>query len=365
MNTNINVIDLFAGAGGFSLGIHKASNRFKTIRAVEIDDDAAATFGANFGKDSIYKGDIAEWLLEEAEKFADRVDLVIGGPPCQGFSNLGKRDVNDERNKLWRSYAKTIKKVKPKIFIMENVSNFYNSIEFDLFKNEFLEDGALKEYSYREYKINSADYGSAQNRIRAVIIGYRKEIPSSNVAIISPKRNKSNYKTVREAFMNIPETPDSKWVISKSKNPERIPGPFMLKDTHWARKYQEKSLMRFSKIPPGGNRFDLPEDLMAPCWVKHKSGSGDVMGRLRWDQPSVTIRTEFFKPEKGRYLHPSLNRAITHFEAGRLQGFPDDYKFYGSKTSIARQIGNAVPVELGQALGESVLKIIEEQYNGR
>src|SRR5690606_27946388 len=100
---------------------------------------------------------------------------------------------------------------------------------------------------------------------------------------------------------------------------------------------------------------DIREEYLAPCWRNHRSGSGDVMGRLWWDRPSVTIRTEFFKPEKGRYLHPTEHRAITHFEAALIQGFPEDYKWFGSKTSIGRQIGNAVPIPLAKAIAESLL----------
>jgi site-specific DNA-cytosine methylase len=101
------------------------------------------------------------------------------------------------------------------------------------------------------------------------------------------------------------------------------------------RDYATESLERFGYIPEGGNRFNLPDRLKAPCWVNDKSGSGDVMGRMHWDKPSVTIRTEFFKPEKGDYLHPTEHRAITHLEAAKLQGFPDDRLWVGSKAAIA------------------------------
>ena len=109
---------------------------------------------------------------------------------------------------------------------------------------------------------------------------------------------------------------------------------------------------RFAAIPYGGNRFDIPGHLLPRCWQNHTTGSGDVMGRLRWDQPSVTIRTEFYKPEKGRYLHPTENRPITHYEAALLQGFPPTFEWFGSKTAIGRQIGNAVPVPLARAIAQ-------------
>lgn len=131
-------------------------------------------------------------------------------------------------------------------------------------------------------------------------------------------------------------------------------GPFRADELHVTRNYSELSLKRFRRIPMKGNRFDLPDELLAPCWRRHKSGSADVMGRLNWEKPSVTIRTEFVKPEKGRYLHPELHRAITPYEGALLQGFPADYLFVGSMTDIVRQIGNAVPIPLGEAIGKQL-----------
>jgi DNA (cytosine-5)-methyltransferase 1 len=127
-------------------------------------------------------------------------------------------------------------------------------------------------------------------------------------------------------------------------------GAFAPFELHVGRDYSQLSKERFAAIPAGGNRFNLPDNLLAPCWRNHKTGSGDVMGRMHWAKPSVTIRTEFYKPEKGRYLHPFADRAITHYEAAVLQGFPDTHRFVGSKSSVARQIGNAVPIPLGKAI---------------
>ena len=114
------------------------------------------------------------------------------------------------------------------------------------------------------------------------------------------------------------------------------------------------SLKRFASIPEKGNRFNLPDELLAPCWRKHRTGTADVMGRLHLDKPSVTIRTEFFKPEKGRYLHPTEDRAITHYEAALIQGFPENYQWVGTREEIARQNGNAVPIPLGKAIGRQL-----------
>jgi DNA (cytosine-5)-methyltransferase 1 len=129
-------------------------------------------------------------------------------------------------------------------------------------------------------------------------------------------------------------------------------GAFNTAELHFGRSYTQLSLDRFKAISHnGGSRSELPDHLKAPCWLKHSKGTGDVMGRLTWEKPSVTIRTEFFKPEKGRYIHPDQDRVITHYEAARIQGFPEDYRWVGTREQIARQIGNAVPIPLGAAIG--------------
>jgi DNA (cytosine-5)-methyltransferase 1 len=130
---------------------------------------------------------------------------------------------------------------------------------------------------------------------------------------------------------------------------------------HIGRNPTAKSVQRYQHIPPGGNRWDLPLDLMPECWKKKTKGGTDLFGRLLWDEPSVTIRTEFFKPEKGRYLHPEANRPITHREAARLQCFPDDFIFTGSKIAIAKQIGNAVPVRFAYEIAQAVCRMIHAE----
>lgn len=342
----IRVLDLFAGAGGLTAGFHAASPRFQSVRAVEMDLAAAASYAATFGDDIVYAGSIQDWLVNET---VPEVDVVVGGPPCQGFSNLGKRDVNDERNLLWRQYAATIRRAKPKYFVVENVAAFAKSSQFTDFQQATSPGGLLEEYDFRHAVLNAADYGAFQARKRAVVIGFRRGL--SFPGFPAPTHLKA-HRTVEEAFDGIP------WVPAGTDLPERkyefadksFSGAYRASELHLDRRYEPISIDRFAAIPPGGNRFDLPDHLLAPCWRNHKSGSGDVMGRLYWDKPSVTVRTEFFKPEKGRYLHPEANRAITHYEAAVLQGFPEDHKFVGSKTAIARQIGNAVPIPLGKAI---------------
>jgi DNA (cytosine-5)-methyltransferase 1 len=357
-NEPIRVLDLFAGAGGLTAGFHEASARFITVQAVEFDLAAAASFEATFGEGIVYAGPIQEWLKQE--NLPANIDIVVGGPPCQGFSTLGKQNEEDERNSLWEKYVETIIRVKPKYFVVENVAAFARSRQFQEFKTAVEPGGILEEYDFQHAVLNAADYGAFQARKRAVLIGHRRDLPFPGFP--DPTHDRASYRTVKEAFALIRwETSGQLLPMTAEQhvfNGHEFAGPFTASQLHLGRNYSELSLERFSIIPPGGNRFNLNirPDLLPECWKKHTTGSGDVMGRLHWDKPSVTIRTEFFKPEKGRYLHPEADRAITHYEAAVLQGFPETHKFVGSKTAIARQIGNAVPIPLGAAIARQLEK---------
>jgi len=345
------MLDVFAGCGGLSQGFRQASPRFTVARAVEADLMAAASFACTFGADTVYHGTIESWLHEEA---VPQVDLVIGGPPCQGFSSLGKQDVNDARNRLWLQYAETVKRASPKFFVLENVPTFLSSPEFSLFKGMTERRRLLADYAMRPYLLNAADYGTPQVRKRVIVIGWRRGDDDPGIPIPT---HENTWVDVRTALRGVRRK------VSRTTLPSRsvifdgieLAGPFTGAEIHVTRHYADLSLKRFAVIPEGGSRFDLPDDLKAPCWLAHTSGAGDVMGRLRWDRPSVTIRTEFTKPEKGRYLHPSENRAITPYEGALLQGFPPEHRWVGSKTSIVKQIGNAVPTKLGQSVAAHLL----------
>lgn len=348
----VKVLDLFCGAGGLSEGFSQASTRFVTVRAVEHDRAAAATYAGNHGKDSVFAGSIEDWLKQDAVPAAD---VVIGGPPCQGFSALGKQDVLDQRNQLWLRYADVIRMAQPKFFVLENVPAFLNSDQLKRFKRQCQPSNRLGDYTFQSKVLNAADFGAPQLRRRVIVIGRHRDL--ADPGFPETRYARDNYRQLKDALAGLPE------VVRQVALPEgyvscwgtELPGVFRTAELHLARTYEDRSLERFAHISPGGNRFDIPPYLLPDCWKKHKSGAGDVMGRLRWDQPSVTIRTEFYKPEKGRYLHPTEHRALTHHEAARIQGFPDDYKWVGSKASIARQIGNAVPTPLARAIAEQLL----------
>jgi len=357
MAQTFQVVDLFAGSGGITTGFH-LTERYRTVGAVEINLSAATTYAENFGKDIVHCGDIGGWKPEDA---ATEADVVVGGPPCQGFSNLGTKRIDDARNQLWREYVRVLNQITPKVFVIENVDRFLKTEEFEALSNEAMVGGMLENYKLRWAVVNAADYGSAQLRRRTIVIGTHRDL--TPIEIPEPTVSSESWRTVRQALLGLPQhVSEDKQLLPEGTvdhHGKSVPGAFSWLTLHLTRKYESISRERFREIPEGGNRFHLPDRLKSPCWLKHTSGSADVMGRLRWDKPSVTIRTEFFKPEKGRYLHPTEHRALTHLEAARIQGFPDDFRWCGSKVQIARQIGNAVPVELSTAIGKHVAESLD------
>ena len=171
----VRLLDLFAGAGGLSVGFHRSGgDRIRVVGAVEADRAAAATFSANFPDVPVYRGLIEDWLREETVPSAE---IVVGGPPCQGFSTLGKRDEDDERNGLWESYADAVSRARPLYFVLENVPQFARSDQFSLLRKQMRRGGLLEDYSFDTQILNAAHYGSAQLRKRVVVIGHRKDVP--------------------------------------------------------------------------------------------------------------------------------------------------------------------------------------------
>jgi DNA (cytosine-5)-methyltransferase 1 len=346
------IADLFSGAGGLTEGFRQAGLR-PTV-AVEYDRWAAQTYAANFGEHVLacpiedvsvrVRRTGLEWAgynvnAEPVIYETPAIDVLVGGPPCQGFSPLGRMtdwDRNDPRNKLWRHYARILETVKPKIFVIENVPELLTSSEFVTLSRTVTKLG----YELAFGVLNAANFGVPQSRKRAIIIGSRVGKPEL------PKGS-TDRRSVRDAIGDLPLLPSGETTL------------------HVPRKPLASSIERYKCVPPGGNRFDLAElrpDLTPACWKRKKSGSVDVFGQMEWDKPAPTIRTEFFKPEKGRYLHPEAHRPITLREAARLQTFPDEFVFTGSNVQIAKQIGNAVPVELARRIGEHVVSLLPRSH---
>lgn len=375
--TKPTVIDLFAGCGGMTVGF--ASEGFEPVLAVEWDRFAAATYAANWGEDHVIPGDIA--AVKEGQ--IPTADLMIGGPPCQGFSNLGLKALGDPRNQLWREYMRFIRTARPQVFVIENVDRFSKSPEFQMLLSE-VEHGLLQDYEISYGVLNAADYGVSQRRRRTIVIGSRVgkiDLPEPTHARAGAN-GLPTWRTVRDVIEGLPVRPDSTELPDSVTEffGEAMPGVFKSLDIHFRRNPSLLSLNRYSFVPPGGGRFDVPTELLPRCWREKPTGTTDVMGRMRWDFPSHTIRTEFFKPEKGAYLHPqwvpgkqrrgddprfikgdpklSVNRVVTHYEASLIQDFPSDYLWVGSKVAIAKQIGNAVPSGLARAIARHIRPFI-------
>ena len=360
------LIDLFAGAGGLTLGFTESlGHAFIPVWANDFNDYAARTYNANFG-DQCTTDDILE-IVEKRIDEIPKADVVIGGPPCQGFSLLNKRRDGDPRKQLWRPYLRIIEHTKAEIFVMENVPQLLGSEEHEQISNAAHSLGFKMAFA----KLCAADYGVPQTRWRAFIIGCKFTHPG---AFFPPKKTHRrpdnietgllfseefdeyvsrarSWRTVRDAIGDLPPP-------KGTEIRDELP-PF---DLHFGRTPTPTSLKRYMTIPKEGmNRFDLQKrapELTPACWIRKTKGGTDHFGRLWWDRPAFTIRTEFFKPEKGRYLHPRQHRPITHREAARIQSFPDSFKFTGSKIEIAKQIGNAVPPLLAARIADCVFALL-------
>ncbi|WP_457575858.1 DNA cytosine methyltransferase [Desulfomarina sp.] len=363
------LIDLFSGAGGMSLGFSEVFGQpFQSVWANDFNQFCVDTYNENFGPHCV-GGDIVEILAQDKIEIPG-ADVVIGGPPCQGFSLLNKNRKNDSRKELWRPYLDVVERSGASIFVMENVPQLLGTSEH----REIVRAAKSLGFQVWQTKLTAADYGVPQTRTRAFIIGCKFADPSvlfpprkthfnpnSNGKLLTLPSLREEYlstparwKTVRDAIADLP--PPAGTEIRKIDPPL---------DLHFGRNPTELSRKRYRAIPfEGMNRFDLQRiapELTPKCWIRKKSGGTDLFGRLWWNKPSVTIRTEFFKPEKGRYLHPEQHRPITHREAARFQSFPDSFRFIGSKIEIAKQIGNAVPPLLAARVADVVRMLLDQE----
>lgn len=365
------LIDLFAGAGGLTLGFTAAfGHAFEPVWANDFNAWAAATYNANFGPHCSV-GDIVD-IVEDPTTVIPEADVVIGGPPCQGFSLLNKQRDGDPRKQLWRPFLEVVARSGASVFVMENVPQLLGSAEHAAIV------AAAEELGFRTTSgiLTAADYGVPQRRKRAFVIGCRDVDPT---AVFPPAKTHFDPRQVKglrlqlfgepDGFVGIPEP----WrtvrdAIGDLPEPvgteirDELPEEDRHLDLHFGRSPTSLSIQRYRAIPDEGmNRFDLQRvapHLTPQCWINKPSGGTDLFGRLWWDRPAFTIRTEFFKPEKGRYLHPSQHRPITHREAARFQTFPDSFRFLGTKIEIAKQIGNAVPPLLAARIADCVYALL-------
>lgn len=316
-------IDCFAGCGGMSLGLRQAG--YDVLGAIEIDSDAVAVYRANHKTVHTWSADIRKVTASEILKTLGlrkgELDLLGGCPPCQGFSTLrtynGNRWTRDKQNDLIFEFQRLVLGLKPKRVMMENVPGLFTNSRLKQFRTALENAG----YTVKADVLNVADFGVPQRRRRLVLLASRV----SDVEFAAPTKR---VRTVREAIGGLPKAGTSGDALHDL--PENRTG---------------KVLDRIRSVPRnGGSRSALPRHLRLEC---HKTSDGfkDVYGRMTWDEPAPTITTGCFNPSKGRFLHPSANRAITMREAALLQSFPKSYQFPATlgKVRVATMIGNALP----------------------
>lgn len=349
------VIDLFAGVGGLSLGFEKQG--FEVLIANEYDKSIADAYTENHKNTKMIVGDITSLDLKETfGPYTGKIDVVIGGPPCQGFSQKGQRKtIHDERNFLFKYYVAVVELVKPKYFVMENVPNLLTA-EGGFFFKEIEELFNKMGYSLEHGVLNASDYGVPQNRRRAVIIGKLNgaapklpEPQSKKVTIWDAISDlaylQSGEGTDKQEYKNSPESDYEKLLRGNSTTLYN----------HIVTKHSPLALERLAMIPPNAGKEVLPKEHLT------KSIYSGTWTRMRKDEISVTITTRFDTPSSGKFTHPFLDRAITVREAARIQSFPDDFRFVGNKGSQMKQVGNAVPPLLAAAIAKVIMNDIKEE----
>lgn len=348
------ILDLFCGAGGFSYGMHK-NEHFKTVVAVDFNAQAAHTFKMNMPDASVIVGDVTNRDVKTriiSESRQRGVNMIIGGPPCQGFSLKGKKmGIEDPRNFLFREYLGFVETLRPEIFVIENVKTLLSSAK-GWFKNEILSHIGRLGYKVSYGVLNARNFGVPQSRERAIFICSKSTfipLPTGNDIVV----------TVRDAiedlsYLNSGEgdfeadyvtVPSSDYQILMRNESRKL-------YNHKASAHSELAIHKLSLIPPESGKEHLPAELLG------RQRFSTTWGRLAWDKVSPTIDTRFDTPSNGTNSHPYLHRAITPREAARLQSFDDRFIFWGSKFYIRSQIGNAVPPLMAKAIADIIVETL-------
>jgi DNA (cytosine-5)-methyltransferase 1 len=365
----LKVIDLFCGVGGLTYGF-SSDDRFEIVAANEVSSNIAKAYSLNHPTVKMYNEDIADFGADKLKKDLDigygEVDIIIGGPPCQAYSTVGKRLLDDPRGKLFQEYSRILKEFNPKLFLFENVKGLLSIQNGQLFKNIV---SLFESLGYTvQYKIlNAADYGAPQIRERVIIIGSKLKNK-----FIYPKPTHYNtdqttlfvdklkpYLTIEEAIGDLPFIKSGEESFQYSSEPQnefqrnmRQNAPENLMD-HNAPKNNSSMIKIMESLPDGGTPQDLPQNL------RPKSGFANTYCRLWWNRPSTTITRNLGTPSSSRCIHPKAPRPLTTREGARLQCFPDHYQFYGSRGDRNLQIGNAVPTVLSNVLAQAILNNFE------
>lgn len=313
-------IDMFSGAGLFSAGCMRAG--LEPVLAIDVARDAIASYNRNVSPVGVVGSVLAERDLP-------RADLLIAGPPCQGFSTLGRQDPLDSRNELALAVPVWAKRCDASVVVIENVPPFLKSLQWRALAARLRRQG----FGIQTWELEASDYGTPQLRRRAFTIAskvgpLRKPVPTQ----ARPTAGSAISASIPEG------DPMHRWPEPSGLAAERI-----------------------ALVPPRGDKRDimrLAPHLCPPSWVAVGCQATDVWGRINPETASNTLRCTFQNPSKGRYLHPTENRCLSLREGARLQGVPDDWMFEGQNYPVARQIGNGVPIPLAEAVGRSVAEAL-------
>ncbi len=350
--SNLRIIDLFAGVGGLSQGF--ISKGFEVEFAVEYNREIAKSYQLNHKKTIVYNEDVSKIDLEKLKSKHTDIEVVVGGPPCQGFSQKGKRlSVDDERNYLFKRFIDIVDTFKPKYFVLENVPNILTTAN-GFFKHEIIGGFEKIGYTVNSKMLNAADFGIPQNRKRAFFLG---SLSGDLLEFPKPKKKKTSVKEAiydlpfiesgeGEAFFQYEKPATSTYQKKLRKNSKGI-------YNHISTKHSKIAIERLALIPKGKGREVLPK--------KHRTKSiySGTWSRLKEDEIAATITTRFDTPSSGLFTHPILNRCLTVREAARIQSFSDNFIFHGTKTVQMKQVGNAVP----PLLAAEIANVILNHYN--
>ena len=340
--------DLFAGVGGMSEGFKMAG--FDIAFAIEYDKDIAKAYALNHVGTDVYANDICAVNIKQLHEKYPHIDVIIGGPPCQGFSQKGKRlSLDDPRNFLFKQFVKFVEEFEPKYFVLENVPNIVTT------SNGYFKEQIVKSFEDLGYQVAcgvlcAKDYGVPQDRRRAIFLGEKNKL---EIALPSPK---NTVVSVKDAIYDLPFIESGEGV--EERDYDKMPMSSyqkMLRNgaaklyNHVATKHSKSALERLRMIPKGKGKEVLPKELLT------KSIYSGTWCRLLEDGIAPTITTRFDTPSSGRFTHPILDRCLTIREAARIQSFPDTFRFYGSRTCQMKQVGNAVPPLLAKAIAEVII----------
>lgn len=353
-----NIIDLFAGVGGLSYGFSQL-DEFNIVMANEIEKDISKAYTLNHPDVDMINCDINDLTEDVIKEVVDNktIDIIVGGPPCQSYSTLGKRQMDDRAN-LFMQYKRILSIIKPKAFVFENVTGILSMNGGKLFKNVQMEFAELG-YELKYKVLNAMDYGVPQARERVILVGFLGE---NNFEYPEPTHGngKLPYVSLREAIGDLPMIGSGETNNTYSTEPNNAFLKFVRKDgsttatEHSAPRNGTHLIKIMQTLKDGQSKEDLSED------IRPKSGYGNTYAKLWWDRPSTTITRNFACPSSSRCIHPRDSRAMSIREGARLQSFPDDYQFYGTDSMKRLEIGNAVPPLLSVAIAKQMLKAIKK-----